>query len=128
MEVSSTATDVALEEAQMMENQIDTAGQGFPGLTIACARCHDHKFDAISTRDYYGIFGALASSRQSQTVDRYAGGSPDWCRRASAVEGRDQKRIGKGLEDLESQSVSLNAISQGAQRRIGRPAPCGLNC
>ena len=68
MEVSSTATDVALEEAQMIENQIDTFGKAFQGLTIACARCHDHKFDAISTRDYYGLFGILASSRQTQAI------------------------------------------------------------
>ena len=68
MEVSSTATDVALEEAQMIENQIDTLGKAFQGLTIACARCHDHKFDAISTRDYYGLFGILASSRQTQAI------------------------------------------------------------
>jgi hypothetical protein len=68
MEVSSTATDVALEEAQMIENQIDTLGKAFQGLTIACARCHDHKFDAISTRDYYGLFGILASSRQTQGI------------------------------------------------------------
>ncbi|MFM8804223.1 MAG: DUF1549 and DUF1553 domain-containing protein, partial [Planctomycetia bacterium] len=68
MEVSSTATDVALEEAQMIENQIDTLAKAFQGLTIACARCHDHKFDAISTRDYYGLFGTLASSRQTQAI------------------------------------------------------------
>lgn len=68
MEVSSTATDVALEEAQMIENQIDTLGKAFQGLTIACARCHDHKFDAISARDYYGLFGILASARQTQAI------------------------------------------------------------
>jgi cytochrome c553 len=68
MEVSSTATDVALEEAQMLESQIDTLGKAFQGLTIACARCHDHKFDAISQRDYYALFGTLASARQTQAV------------------------------------------------------------
>jgi len=68
MEISSTATDVALEEAQMVESQIDTLGKAFQGLTIACARCHDHKFDAISQRDYYALFGALASARQTQAV------------------------------------------------------------
>jgi cytochrome c553 len=68
MEISSTATDVALEEAQMVESQIDTLGKAFQGLTIACARCHDHKFDAISQRDYYALFGTLASARQTQVV------------------------------------------------------------
>jgi hypothetical protein len=68
MEISSTATDVALEEAQMLESQIDTLGKAFQGLTISCARCHDHKFDAISQRDYYALFGTLASARQTQAV------------------------------------------------------------
>ena len=68
MEISSTASDVALEEAQMIENQIDTLGKAFQGLTIACARCHDHKFDAISTRDYYALFGILSSARQTQAI------------------------------------------------------------
>ena len=35
----------------------------FLGLTVACARCHDHKFDAISTKDYYALAGYLQSSR-----------------------------------------------------------------
>jgi hypothetical protein len=68
MEVSSTASDMALEEAQIVENQIDTLAKAFQGLTVSCARCHDHKFDAISTTDYYALFGTLASSRQSQVI------------------------------------------------------------
>ena len=36
----------------------------FLGLTVACARCHDHKFDAISTKDYYALAGYLQSSRR----------------------------------------------------------------
>ena len=68
MEVSSTASDVGLEEAQIVENQIDTLSKAFQGLTVSCARCHDHKFDAISTADYYALLGVLASSRQSQVI------------------------------------------------------------
>jgi hypothetical protein len=68
MEVSSTASDVGLEEALIVENQIDTLAKAFQGLTVSCARCHDHKFDAISTADYYALFGVLASSRQSQMI------------------------------------------------------------
>ena len=68
MEVSSTASDVGLEEALVVENQIDTLAKAFQGLTVSCARCHDHKFDAISTADYYALFGVLASSRQSQVI------------------------------------------------------------
>jgi hypothetical protein len=45
------------------EDTIDTMGQSILGLTIACARCHDHKFDPISSKDYYAIYGILNSTR-----------------------------------------------------------------
>ena len=47
----------------IVDDQIDSIGRGFLGLTIACARCHDHKFDPISTADYYGLAGIFFSSR-----------------------------------------------------------------
>lgn len=54
----------------LADNQIDTLSKAFQGMTIACARCHDHKLDAVSTRDYYGLLGILRSSRQvSHTID-----------------------------------------------------------
>lgn len=46
-----------------IEDTIDNVGRMTMGLTIACARCHDHKFDPISTRDYYGLYGIFASTR-----------------------------------------------------------------
>ena len=46
-----------------IEDTIDTLGKSFLGLTIACARCHDHKFDPISAADYYGLYGIFASTR-----------------------------------------------------------------
>jgi hypothetical protein len=49
--------------ADIVDDQIDTIGRSFLGLTIACARCHDHKFDPISTADYYGLAGFFFSSR-----------------------------------------------------------------
>jgi hypothetical protein len=49
--------------ADIVDDQIDTIGRTFLGLTVACARCHDHKFDPIPTRDYYGLAGIFYSSR-----------------------------------------------------------------
>ena len=46
-----------------IQDSIDTVGQAVLGLSWGCARCHDHKFDPVSMRDYYGLYGILASSR-----------------------------------------------------------------
>ena len=61
---SHAPVDVRHDEAVRIENQIDVMGKAFLGLTIACARCHDHKFDPISTADYYAMSGFLQSSRR----------------------------------------------------------------
>ena len=45
-----------------IDDQIDTVSRGLLGLTVACARCHDHKYDAISTAEYYGLYGVFASA------------------------------------------------------------------
>lgn len=47
-----------------IDDQIDTTTRGFLGLTVACARCHDHKYDAITQRDYYGLYGVFASTER----------------------------------------------------------------
>jgi hypothetical protein len=57
----------ALDElVKFTDNQIDVVSKATLGLTVSCARCHDHKFDAISQRDYHALFGIFASSRPAQ--------------------------------------------------------------
>jgi hypothetical protein len=52
--------------ADEWEERIDAIGRTFLGLSIACARCHDHKFDPIGTQDYYALAGVLASTRLTE--------------------------------------------------------------
>ena len=56
------ATDKEQLLVDVIDEQIDTIGKAFLGLTIGCARCHDHKFDPISARDYYALAGIFAST------------------------------------------------------------------
>jgi hypothetical protein len=49
--------------ADYVNDQIDVVGRGFLGLSLACARCHDHKFDPIGTEDYYALAGIFFSTR-----------------------------------------------------------------
>lgn len=47
-----------------VDDKIDTVTRGVLGLTVACARCHDHKYDAVATEDYYSLYGVFASSNK----------------------------------------------------------------
>lgn len=58
--------DIRGDETDRIDNKIDVFTKSFLGLTVACARCHDHKFDAITTKDYYALSGFLMSSRYRQ--------------------------------------------------------------
>lgn len=46
-----------------LENTIETLGQAFMGVNLKCARCHDHKFDPLTMRDYYGLYGIFAGTQ-----------------------------------------------------------------
>jgi hypothetical protein len=48
----------------VVDDRIDVICRGLMGLTVTCARCHDHKFDPIPTQDYYSLYGVLASARE----------------------------------------------------------------
>jgi hypothetical protein len=58
--------DIRADQCDRFDNRIDVATKTCLGLTVACARCHDHKFDAISTKDYHALFGLLEGSTYRQ--------------------------------------------------------------
>ncbi|MCH8922401.1 MAG: PSD1 domain-containing protein [Planctomycetes bacterium] len=51
-----------------IDDQIDVVTRGLLGLTVGCARCHDHKYDAIFSEDYYSLYGIFASSREPSSL------------------------------------------------------------
>ncbi len=96
-EGTHSPVDVREEEARRVDNQIDVMSKAFLGLTVACARCHDHKFDPIGTRDYYALAGYLRSSRYHQAfID-----PPD--------------RIGEPLRRLDAARREVNAALSAAK-------------
>ncbi|MDA1263375.1 MAG: PSD1 and planctomycete cytochrome C domain-containing protein [Planctomycetota bacterium] len=56
--------DVRQDEADRIAGSIDVLGRSFFGLTVACARCHDHKFDPIPTADFYSLSGVVRNTRR----------------------------------------------------------------
>ena len=51
-----------LDQNEIIDDRIDVVCRGLMGLTVTCARCHDHKYDPIPTEDYYSLYGVFASS------------------------------------------------------------------
>jgi len=59
-------------EMDIIDEQIDTFGRALMGLTLGCARCHNHKFDPISIEDYYGLAGIFKSTRTMEHFIKFA--------------------------------------------------------
>lgn len=74
MQAQHAPVDVRLDHADRVDNQIDVLSKTFLGMTVSCARCHDHKFDAVSTADYYALSGIFRSVRR-QMAPLDAGGA-----------------------------------------------------
>jgi len=64
--------DEAKMQMDIIDEQIDTVGRAILGLTLGCARCHDHKFDPIVTTDYYGLAGIFKSTRTMEHFKKVA--------------------------------------------------------
>ena len=97
-----------------IDDQIDTTTRGFMGLTVACARCHDHKYDAITQADYYGLYGVFASTERPYELpliedpDRVPGGA------------EFEKQLGKARQELESQiDTEFTRLTENFRQRIG---------
>lgn len=83
-----------------LDDQIDAVSRGLLGLTVACARCHDHKYDAIPTEDYYSLQGVFASCREPAELPLLvdASSSPDYRQYAEGL-----APLQKALDDFAAQ-------------------------
>lgn len=97
-----------------IDDQIDTTTRGFLALTVACARCHDHKYDAISQADYYGLYGVFASTERPYNLplledpDKVPGGA-DF-----------EQQLAKARQELEQQiDAEFARLTENLRQRIG---------
>ena len=109
-----------------LEDAIDTTGRAFLGLTLRCARCHDHKFDPVTQRDYYALYGIFASTTfpyagseelQSKSFPRMNFVPTSHSKEAEAKLERYQKR----LAELDREAKALESKSDPASKsRMGK--------
>src|SRR5205814_10521029 len=93
------------------EDRVDTLSRAMLGLTVACARCHDHKFDPITMRDYYALAGVFASTRM---VNRRPDGTAEDEKTEAAKMDPDTLHV---VEDGDAQD--LNVFIRGNVNRKG---------
>ncbi|WP_414664082.1 DUF1553 domain-containing protein [Horticoccus sp. 23ND18S-11] len=85
-------------------DQIDVTTKAFLGLTVACARCHDHKFDPIPTKDYYSLYGVFANSLQPPELPTMQAKVPqtegylEYLEKVAALEKREAEHKAKQAE------------------------------
>jgi hypothetical protein len=100
-------------EMDIVDEQVDTIGRTFMGLTLGCARCHDHKFDPIRTTDYYGLAGIFKSTKTMENFKVVA----RWNERPLSSPAEQARKIALEARDKEIRS-ELNRIVKQANEAI----------
>jgi len=103
---------------QIIDEQIDVTGRAFLGLTVACARCHDHKFDPIPTRDYYSLAGIFYSTQTMSDLKRV---DSKWMERPLDIPSEEEPIMVLAVRD--GNPTNLRVHIRGNHRDLGEQAP-----
>jgi hypothetical protein len=90
----------------VIDEQIDTIGRAFLGQTLGCARCHDHKFDPLTQRDYYALAGIFASTR---TLSSYTENVTGWVTAKLPLDEAEDRRFAAAEAELAADQARLKA-------------------
>lgn len=103
----------------IIDDRIDVIGRGTMGLTVACARCHDHKYDPIPTSDYYSLYGVFANSHDRLVrlrTERPSDGGPA---NQESVEDPFETELRKRQEAYQSKlAEERNAAEERCRNRV----------
>jgi len=116
---------VEITRADERHDRIDVVSRGFIGLTVGCARCHDHKYDPISQKDYYAMSGVFASTKYSEYPQVPESIVGDYKVQAKKLEDREGL-LGEFLSEeskrlSESLALQISKYMQSAWRITGEP-------
>lgn len=107
--------DMQKLEMDIIDEQMDTIGKAFMGMTLGCARCHDHKFDPITQEDYYAMAAIFRSTRS--LADEKMGAIKFWYEHSLATpEQLEQKK--KYDEEVKARKAKITAVSTKARNEI----------
>lgn len=114
-------TDKEQSRLDIVDDQIDVTGRAMLGLTLACARCHDHKFDAVRTTDYYALAGIFRSTEPFQNENRNA--TMWWEFPVPQGEGKEPITV---MAPKESAPRNLRVHLRGNRFTLGSTVPRGV--
>jgi Protein of unknown function (DUF1553)/Protein of unknown function (DUF1549)/Planctomycete cytochrome C len=115
--------DPKLMNAEYVDDQVDVVSRAFLGLTIACARCHNHKFDPISTEDYYALAGIFFNTRAIERLGEMSGTAPSRIRAPLVPETVKLRQRRQG--ELQSALRAWPAWSARLVVSLGAPSSAG---
>ena len=94
----------------VVDEQIDTIGRSLMGMTLGCARCHDHKFDPVPTRDYYAVAGFFRSTQSLDgEIQRYVS---NWVRRELPVDAAVRKAITDHADQVKQTERIIKSLAK----------------
>ena len=111
--------DIRQDEADRIDNRVDTFGKAFLGLALGCARCHDHKFDAISDEDYYAIAGMVMSSSYRQVPFDTLEHNRAVAARLTALDGEMRGDLRPLIETVTGLALPADAAGRAAATNAG---------
>ncbi|HIN53342.1 MAG TPA: DUF1553 domain-containing protein, partial [Planctomycetes bacterium] len=100
-------------EMDIIDEQVSTVGQAFMGMTFGCARCHDHKFDPISTEDYYALAGVFKSTTTMESFKTIA----KWNETEIASE-QDQANYKTAAALIDTKTAELKTFTDAANKKL----------
>ena len=116
------AAQAAVIRANTLDDVIRATGESFLGLTIGCARCHDHKFDPLSQKDYYALYATFAGVRHGNRVVATASARARYEALAGPLRDREAHAIAKltKIESTVRTGASLDVIQRLEARKAER--------
>jgi len=116
---------VEVTRADERHDRVDVISRGFLGLTVGCARCHDHKYDPIPTKDYYAMAGVFANSVYYEYPLAPKGVVDDYKAKDKEIENKEKlldEFLDKEKEQLaESLALQSSRYMQAAWKVLGEP-------
>ena len=97
-------------------DRVDTTSTVFLGLTLGCARCHNHKFDPLTQKEYYQLYAYFNSIPEDGRANNYGNSAP-WMAAPTAEQQHQMKRLEASLAQAERRLAALVKTSASAQRR-----------